>query len=277
MPSVIGIGALSSGAATALPTGLAVNDVLVLHIQSTPGGTVAGVTASAGGTWTYLGPFSGGESNAVEVRGTWMWSRYNGTQTAPTLGVPTSQLSRMVAVRDCITTGDPYIQAGSSGIFPETATTIPSVTTPDANCLVLDCIVGSGPDADGTGVYTGWTNAALSGATEIFNDSSSIGPGGSLAMLAATKATAGATGTTAVAHASFNVAYKKIALIPVPMISSGVLATTLDAIALEAAAGPESAGVASITLGATLLVATAWLPVSGGTPWRITLELEELP
>jgi len=281
-PSVVGTGALATsaggGTTPALPTGLAVNDILIMHVASMPSGEVPSVADAAGGTWTFVGPFSGSQSNSG-VRGTWIWSRYNGTQTAPTLGATSvAQYSRITAVRGCITTGDPYIQDGLAPTFAETVSAITSVTTAVDDCLILDCICGNGPDADGTGVYTGWTNATLTGAADVYNDSSSVGPGASMAMRAATKATAGATGTTsAIAHANFHVAYKKLALLPPIAITSGVLAATLDAVTLEAMTGLAGFGIAAITLDAIVALATAWTPVTGGNPWMIRLEVEELP
>jgi hypothetical protein len=217
VPTVPSIGALAVGTTAItpdLPADLLVDDVLVLIARcavSVPDIALS-LTNQNGGTWTQVG-FSHANNN---VRLTIWWSRYNGSQGAPTTNATNNhQMARILAVRGAIPTGNPInTDAGEAPTFAETDSALTSITTTVADCLVLSVLAGSAPDADGTAVFSGWTNANLASLTEIVDDSTATGSGGSFGVAKGGKAAAGSTGTTAVTHASFAVAYKQLAIIP---------------------------------------------------------------
>jgi hypothetical protein len=202
----VAAGAVSSGTGTispALPTGRAVNDILLLFVETANqavsisnqnGGTWAEVTGSPQGTGT-----AGGTS---ATRLTVFWSRYNGTQGAPTVSDSGNhQAARMVAIRGAVSSGNPWnITAGGVDATSDTSASIPGATTTVINTLVVVATAGSLPDANGTAQFSAWTNANLTSLTERTDNSVSAGNGGSLGIATGFKATAGAYGNTAATH-----------------------------------------------------------------------------
>jgi hypothetical protein len=147
MPFVVAVGAFVSGVGAItipLPDPIIVNDVLIIQVKNFSALPI--IADPAGGTWTPIGPFNGSHANPG-VRGTWWWSRYNGTQTAPTTNDTGDNMAgRMVAVRGCLTTGSPINASdGNAPTFAETVSSINGVITTAPNCLILDGIVGEGP------------------------------------------------------------------------------------------------------------------------------------
>jgi hypothetical protein len=149
IPYVASVGDLVAavGALTIpLPSGVEVNDVLIVQMKSPTAAPPPILADLNGGTWAAVGPFGGAATGGV-VRGQWLWSRYNGTQGPPTtVDIGADLFGRMVAVRGCITTGSPInATAEIAPTFAETVSSIPALTTTMPNCLILDCIVGEGP------------------------------------------------------------------------------------------------------------------------------------
>jgi hypothetical protein len=204
----VAAGAVKSGTGAispALPSGIAANDILLLFIETANqavsisnqnGGTWAAVTSSPQGTGT-----AGG---TAATRLTVFWSRYNGTQGAPTVSDSGNhQLARMVAIRGAVSSGNPWdVTAGGVDATSDTSASIPGATTTVANTLVVVATAGSLPDASGTAQFSAWTNANLTSLTERTDNSVSSGNGGSLGIATGFKATAGAYGNTAVTHAN---------------------------------------------------------------------------
>jgi len=204
----VAAGAVKSGTGAispALPSGIAVNDILLLFVETANqavsisnqnGGTWAEVTGSPQGTGT-----AGG---TAATRLTVFWSRYNGTQGAPTVSDSGNhQLARMVAIRGAVSSGDPWnVTAGGVEATSDTSASIPGATTTVANTLVVVATAGSLPDASGTAQFSAWTNANLTSLTERTDNSVNAGNGGSLGIATGIKATAGAYGNTAVTHAN---------------------------------------------------------------------------
>jgi len=208
IPTFVAAGAVSSGTGAispALPTGRATNDILLLFVETANqavsisnqnGGTWAAVTGSPQGTGT-----AGGTS---ATRLTVFWSRYNGTQGAPTVSDSGNhQLARMIAIREAVSSGDPWnVTAGGVDATSDTSASIPGATTTVANTLVVVATAGSLPDASGTAQFSAWTNANLTSLTERTDNSVNSGNGGSLGIATGVKATAGAYGNTAATHAN---------------------------------------------------------------------------
>jgi T5SS/PEP-CTERM-associated repeat protein len=207
-PTFVAAGSVASGTGAitpALPSGIAANDILLLFLETANeaisisnqnGGTWAAVTNSPQGTGT-----AGGTS---ATRLTVFWSRYNGTQGAPTTSDSGNhQLGRMIAVRGAVTSGNPWdVTAGGVEATADTSGSIPGATTTVGNTLVVTAIAASLPDSSSTARFSAWTNANLTSLTERTDNSVSAGNGGGLGVATGIKATAGAYGNTAVTLAT---------------------------------------------------------------------------
>jgi MSHA biogenesis protein MshQ len=205
VPTFVAAGAVAAntGAITpALPAGIAVDDILLLFLETS--NQAITIANQNGGTWTAVAnspQSTGTATNADATRLTVFWSRHNGTQTAPvTSDSGNHQLGRMIAVRGVDTTGNPWditaggVEAGNG----DTSGSIPGATTTVANALVVAAIATSLPDANGTTVFSAWANAGLTGVNERTDDSTSAGDGGALGIATGVRATAGAYGATTV-------------------------------------------------------------------------------
>jgi len=203
-PTFVAAGAVASGTGTitpALPAGLAVNDILLLSLETANqaisisnqnGGTWAAVTGSPQGTGTAAG------SSATRL--TVFWSRYNGTQGAPTASDSGNhQLGRIIAVRGATTSGNPWdVTAGGVETTADTSGAIPGATTTVGNTLVVAAIATALPDATGTANFSAWANSNLTSVTERTDNTVTAGNGGGLGIVTGVKATAGAYGNTTV-------------------------------------------------------------------------------
>jgi PKD repeat protein len=203
-PTFVAAGAVASNAAAitpALPAGIVTNDILLLFLETANqaisianqnGGTWAAVTNSPQGTGT-----AGG---TAATRVTAFWSRYNGTQGAPTTSDSGNhQLGRILAVRGCVSSGNPWdVSAGGVEATVDTSGSIPGATTTVSNTLVVAAIATALPDASGTANFSAWTNANLTSVTERTDNTITAGNGGGLAVATGAKAAAGAYGSTAV-------------------------------------------------------------------------------
>jgi hypothetical protein len=211
-PTFVAAGAVSSGTGTispALPSGIATNDILLLFLETS--NQAISITNQNGGTWTEVTnspQYCGTANGTTGARLTVFWSRYNGTQGAPTASDSGNhQMGRMIAIRGAAASGNPWdVTAGGVEATDDTSGSIPGATTTVANTLVVTAIATSLPDASSTAKFSGWTNANLTSLTERTDNSVSAGNGGGLAIATGVKATAGAYGNTAVTLA--NAAYK---------------------------------------------------------------------
>jgi len=201
-PVFVAAGAVAygTGAITpALPSGIATNDILLLCLETA--NQAISITNQNGGTWTQVtnSPQSVG-SGTTATRLTVFWSRYNGTQGAPTTSDSGDhQIGRMIAIRGATTSGDPCnVTAGGTEATADTSGSIPGATTTVANTLVVAVIATSLPDSNGTSTFSAWTNANLTGVTERTDNTRNAGNGGGLAIATGVKATAGAYGSTSV-------------------------------------------------------------------------------
>ncbi len=221
MPTFVAAGAVASGTGAitpALPSGLQTNDILLLFLE-TANQTIS-ISNQNGGTWTQVtgspqGTGTAGGSSATCL--TAFWSRYNGTQGAPTTSDSGDhQLGRMIAIRGATQSGNPWdVTAGGVSSTSSTSASIPGATTTVANDLVVVAIATSLPDASGTANFSGWTNANLSSLTERTDNTVTAGNGGGLGLATGGKATAGAYGSTTVTLAnSATKGMMSIAIVP---------------------------------------------------------------
>jgi len=208
VPTFVASGAIAAGTGTiapALPSGLATGDILLLFVETA--NQAISVSGANGGTWAQVTGSPQGTGTAAgtsAARLTVFWSRYNGTQGAPTLSDSGNhQAARMIAIRGAAASGNPWdVTAGGVEATSDTSASVPGATTTVANTLVVVAISGSLPDANGTANFSGWTNANLSSLTERTDNTQNVGNGGALGIATGVKATAGAYGNTTATHAS---------------------------------------------------------------------------
>lgn len=202
-PTFVAAGTVAAGTgaiAPALPAGLAVNDILLLFLETS--NQAITIANQNGGIWAAVlnSPQStGAAATAAATRLTVFWSRYNGVQGAPTTSDSGDhQLGRIIAVRGVITTGDPWdVTAGGVEVGnTDTSASIPGAVTTVANTLVVAAIATALPDANGTTVFSALTNANLTGLAERTDNSTNANNGGGLGIATGVWATTGNYGPT---------------------------------------------------------------------------------
>lgn len=212
-PTVVAVGAAASGTGAitpALPAGIAPDDILITAAEC-EGVTAPGAyTLPAGWAHVTGSPVQQSTNTRLWV----IWSRYNGVATAPSLGDSGDHnIGRMIAVRGCPTTGNPWdvVSAATEAVVDATATW-PGVTTTIPDTLILE-IISTGADVSTAQLGT-LTNPTYSSIVEQMDNWVIAGNGGGIGMVSATKATAGATGqstatlTTAATKCLMTVALK---------------------------------------------------------------------
>ena len=207
-PTFVATGAVASNTVAitpALPAGIATGDILLLFLETA--NQAISIANQNGGTWTAVTnspPGTGTAGSTSATRLTVFWSRYNGTQGAPTTSDSGDhQLGRMIAIRGAAASGNPWnVTAGGVEAVSDTSGSIPGATTTVANTLVVAAIATALPDATGTSNFSSWANSNLTGITERTDNTTSQGNGGGLGIVTGTKATAGAYGNTSVTCAS---------------------------------------------------------------------------
>lgn len=200
----------SAGSVTfsSAPTGYQADDVFLLlqETKATDGAPVA----PAG--WAEV---TNSPSTDSTTRISVFWKRTDGTETDPLIlsDAGDHQMAVILAFRNCALTGNPWdvTAAGAAG-SSTTSISVPTVTTTGTDRLIL-AIATSTKEADSTTEFSGWTNANLTGITEIVDFTESNGDGGGIGAAYGFKATAGATGaTTATSANATRHAYLTIAL-----------------------------------------------------------------
>ena len=207
-PTFVAAGTVASGTGAitpALPAGLAANDILLLFLETA--NQAVSISNQNGATWSEVanspqGTGTAGGTSATRL--TAFWSRYNGTQGAPTTSDSGNhQAGRMIAIRGVATSGDPWdVTAGGTESTADTSGAIPGATTTVANTLVVAAIATSLPDASGTANFSAWANSNLTSVAEQTDNTVTAGNGGGLGLATGGKASAGAYGNTTVTCAT---------------------------------------------------------------------------
>ena len=208
VPTFVAAGAVTSGTGTitpSLPVGITTGDILLLFLETS--NQAISISNQNNGTWTAVTNSPQGTGTAAGTTGarlTVFWSRYNGTQGAPTASDSGDhQMGRIIAIRGAVSTGNPWdVTAGGVEAASDTSGSIPGATTTVGNTLVVVAIASALPDATGTANFSSWTNANLASVTERTDNTVTAGNGGGLGVATGIKATAGAYGNTAVTLAS---------------------------------------------------------------------------
>jgi hypothetical protein len=195
IPTYFAAGAVgaSAGAPTpGLPASIAADDILLMIVESSVPGTI---TPPAGWAHVTGAPLQAGFDN----RGTLIWKRAVGGDATALNDSGDHTIGRIIAIRGCITTGDPWSGTPGSGTAARASTqTIPATTSTDADCLVVLAIATDVPDSTGTAAFSNWTNGSLASLTERTDNHTNAGDGGAIGFATGELASAGSSGTTSV-------------------------------------------------------------------------------
>lgn len=175
-----------------LPAGWQQDDIFLLFVEIDDANSV---TAPDGWTQATNVLSEGGTSETYVF-----WRRATSLESDPTITDPGNRCNAIIhAFRGCTTSGSPVDVSATSGTVSNTTTlTLPSVTTTQANCMV----VLYGTAGNSTTSFSGWTNAGLTGVAERSDNSGSADVVMTLGVATGVKATAGSTGTSTVTASS---------------------------------------------------------------------------
>lgn len=196
LPTIVAVGTSAHSTVSpivpGLPAGTAADDILLLFVQ---GDTAlmgnSSVALPAG--YEFIGPQNGvGQATvAGNTRMYIAWKRAVGGETAPSVSFGGDHgFAVIIGVRSCKATGDPYqVIDQTQKATASTALTTNVGSTYIANSLV---VYGLTHATDVAGAqFSGATNADLANLTERFDDSTTDGTGGGLAIVTGEKAVAG--------------------------------------------------------------------------------------
>lgn len=195
VPTVVGVAAVAGGSGAGpfvppIPAGTIADDIMVLPLECNAG-EVYNVPAG----WAHV---TGSPVIAADTRLAVMWRRFVAGDVAPSISGPIDHtVMRMLSVRGCKTSGNPW--NGTPGTEVEVAGTAlatwPGMTTDVADCLILE-LVATGRDSASTAWLGALTNAAYTNIVEQIDNWVAGGAGGGIGCVSATKASAGATGSS---------------------------------------------------------------------------------
>lgn len=180
-----------------LPAGYQADDTLVL-VVSTEGTNSSNVIATPSG-WLQV---SGSPATRDVIQVAVFYKTAAASETAPTFAAlaSNSQCGVMICIQGAETIGTPVNVAAAAIAGLGTSVTCPSVTTTTIDTLIMNIVADR--TASATARYSGWTNAALAGLTEIVDDGYNLGNANGFGVAVGSKATAGSTGSTTTTLAS---------------------------------------------------------------------------
>ncbi|MGH3805798.1 MAG: DUF4347 domain-containing protein, partial [Pseudonocardiaceae bacterium] len=201
VPTFLGFGSVGDNAnaiTPGLPSSLVEGDMLLLFAETA--NQAVTIANQNGGTWTEITPSQGIGTTAAGTRLTVFWSRYNGTQVAPTTSDSgnnpgSHQVGQIYAFRGVVPTGNPVNITSGGSEAADNSLSVPGATTTVADTLVVVAAsISMQLTTDNFGAT--WTNASLANFTLLNNVAGTAGNDGRIAVLTGEKATAGAYGAT---------------------------------------------------------------------------------
>lgn len=215
IPSVVAVGAVAAGTGDVvpgLPSGWAADDIHIMVVEQSAVNTFGSAPSGwvlVTGTQQKAG--SGADDGNIQV----YWRRAVAGDTDPTVTDTINHTSaRILGVRGCITSGNPWDVVTAGTAAAGTLVSITGGTTTVNDCLIV-AVVGTGPDIASTTEIGSWANASLSSVTERMDNWNTNGNGGGFGMATGGLATAGAyNATTATLVTSSTQAFCTIALKP---------------------------------------------------------------
>lgn len=211
MPTVYATGAVASSTGGALavpiPAGTDANDITVLLHEMDPALNAAALGAVTGYAEVLNSPSS--QTGGLPTRLTVRWHRATGPEsgTVATPAVTNHQIARIIGIRGCVTTGNPWNQtAASLESVSDISVSIDGLTTTAIDCLILAAFT-TGADTNTSQISAGtWANASLAApaTTEQVNNWTVSGTGGGIGAATGGKATAGVVSPTTVTLVTAN-------------------------------------------------------------------------
>jgi hypothetical protein len=203
MPSVYAVGAVASSTGAAItpgiPAGTDANDILILLHEMDPALNPAVLGAVTGFAEVNLSPSS--QPAGLPTRLTVRWHRATGPEsgTVSCPAVTNHHVARIIGVRGCVTSGDPWNQTAASVAASSASVSIDGLTTTAIDCLILAAVTtGADVTTAQTAQITGWANASLANpaVTEQVDNWISLGTGGGIGAATGGKEAAGVVSAT---------------------------------------------------------------------------------
>lgn len=223
-PTAYGVGTVSAattGTTPGVPGSTVADDVLVLFAET------GNEPLPAMTNWNNIGVGIVQQANGVVTALTIRWLRATGAMSG-TIAVPDAgnhTVSRIVGVRGCATTGNPY-EAVVTALdnLTGTAVSIPGSTTLGPERLVFAAF-STGADLASTTAVSGFANADLTSVFEQIDNWDIAGNGGGMGVATGIKAAAGAYGATTATLTAAAAGSK--AMVTFAMIPPGAVPTDL--------------------------------------------------
>lgn len=199
IPTIVALGAANAGTTAAvaygLPAGYAPDDILLLPVES---GQTAGLTAPTGWAHVLNSPRAQG-SNVTSL--SVFWKRAVESEATPSVpGASNHQTGRIIAIRGCVNSGNPWDVGSVNSATASTAFSLPLTTTTLSKTLAV--IFAGSANAAATDQFGAFTDASLANIIKQGIAGTVNGNGGSVDIITGEKAVAGLSGTVAATHVS---------------------------------------------------------------------------
>lgn len=203
LPTVRAVGtvaASTTAVSPGLPASTAAGDLLIMACENAADGDL---TAS-GWTQASVSPVS-----TTGTRLTILYKVAAGGDATTTNDSGNHQVCRIIGITTGTYCSTPFGQTNNNTQTSTTSVSISGITTTINNAIVLSFSTGDLPDADSTTEFSSAANADLGSFTELIDNATSAGTGGSgggsLFAASGTKVTAGTVGATTVTAANTGV------------------------------------------------------------------------
>lgn len=199
LPTIVALGAANAGTTAAvaygLPAGYAADDILLLPVES---GQTAGLTPPTGWAHVLNSPRPQGTNvTSLSV----FWKRAIASEATPSVpGAANHQTGRVIAIRGCVTSGNPWDIGAVNSAVASTTFSLALGTTTVANALLV-IFAGSG-NTLATDQFGAFTDASLANIIKQGIAGTANGNGGSVDLITGEKAVAGNAGTITATHTS---------------------------------------------------------------------------
>jgi hypothetical protein len=198
IPTVYAVGTVNANTGAlmtvGIPAGTDADDVLLLLHEDDPVLSPAALGAITGYSEVLNSPVS--QTGGLPTRLVARWHRATGPESG-TITVPAvtnHHLARIIGIRGCVTSGNPW-NVTASGLQNSAVATVtfPTLTTTVADCLIVNAVT-TGHDINTTTHIGSWVNAGLAAPaiTEHVDNWTASGTGGGIGAAAGGKAAAGA-------------------------------------------------------------------------------------
>ena len=173
-------------------------DVLFVPV-ATQGGEAAPTPTCSGVTFAVADTYQSSGTGVGSVRLTLFWARVGTDAVGSTVSVGDSgdhTIGRVTSVKNLPLTGNPWHAiAGNTESTSDTSGSATGLTTTADNAVIL-VWAARGNDSAASTSYSGWTNASLTYALELYEGGTTDGSGGGIALAAGPRPTEGTVSAT---------------------------------------------------------------------------------